>query len=97
MRSRTSWSSARVERVDGREGLVEQQDLRARDERTRDCDALLHPAGELPRMLVRHAVEAQLASIASARAILSRLVTPAPRSGNMTFRITFSQGKSERL
>ena len=48
------------QRVHRRERLVEEDDLRVRDQRTGDGDALLHPAGELPRILVRSAFEAHL-------------------------------------
>jgi hypothetical protein len=48
------------ERVDGRERLVEQQDLRAGDERACDRDALLHPARKLPGVLARDAAQAEL-------------------------------------
>ena len=48
------------ERVDRRERLVEQQDLRPRDERARDRDPLLHAARELPRVLARDAAQAEL-------------------------------------
>ena len=39
-------------RVDRRERLVHQQDRRLVGERARDRDALLHAAGELPRVVV---------------------------------------------
>ncbi len=86
------------ERVDRGERLVQQQQLGPRDEGARDRDALLHPAGELPGVLARDAVQAQLVrATASARAIRSGRVSPRARSGNMTLRSTVSHGKSERL
>ena len=48
------------ESVDRGERLVQQQELRPRDERSRDRDALLHSAGELPRVLVCNAVKSHL-------------------------------------
>ncbi len=44
--------------VEGREGLVEQEELRLRDDRTRERDALLLAARELGRTTLRVAVEA---------------------------------------
>src|SRR5215210_3124222 len=45
-------------RVHGRERLVHEQDRRLVGERARDRHALLHPAGELPRVAVEDAREA---------------------------------------
>ena len=44
--------------VDGREGLVHQQDQGLVGEGTRDRDALLHPSRELPGIVVDEAREA---------------------------------------
>ena len=51
------------QRVHGAEGLVEQQHLRIGGKRPRDGDTLLHAAGELPRILVFKAVEADLPQV----------------------------------
>ena len=55
------------ERVERRERLVEQQDLRLGDQGARQRDALLLPAGELRRQAVRAALHATRARAARAR------------------------------
>ena len=66
------------ERVHRCERLVEQEDLRTRDERSRDRHALLHATGELPRVFLPHALQPHFAQDARRRARASPSADPAP-------------------
>ena len=83
-------------RVDRRERLVHQQDRRLVRERTRDRDALLHAAGELPRVVVDEAGQADGVE----RLLDEPLAVGARdflwRSGSSTLFRTEAQGISER-
>ena len=84
-------------RVDRRERLVHQQDLRLVGQRAGDRHALLHPAGELPRVAVQEAREAhRLDGVLDELGGLG-LLSCLRRSGNATFWRTLIQGNSERL
>ena len=85
------------ERVDRRERLVQEKDLRPRSERPRDRHPLLHPTGELPRVLARDVARPISSSDRLGPRRSLGLESPAPRSGSITLRITVSHGKSERL
>ena len=85
-------------RVDGGERLVHEQDRRLVGERAGDRDALLHPAGELPGIVVDESRqpdgrERLLDERSSARSSSSGLW----RSGSRTLLRTDAQGISERL
>ena len=84
------------QRVHGAEGLVEQQHLRIGGKRPRDGDTLLHAAGELPRVLVFKAVEADLPQVIPA--LRPQFATPCPGRalhGNMTLSMTVRQAKRD--
>ena len=60
MRSSRSWSSARVSASTEANGSSSSSTCGSRDERPRDRDALLHPAGELPGIRPRDSFQADL-------------------------------------
>ena len=84
--------------VHRRERLVHQQDRGLVRERARDRDALLHPAGELPGVVVEEARQADRLERPPRRAALrSGRVSFLCRSGSRTLLRTDVHGMSERL
>ena len=87
-------SSSRVCSSSARERLVHQQDLRLGGERARDRDALAHAAGQLGRVAVLEAVEAdQLDEVRRRARCACAFGMPAISSGKATFSITVRHGK----
>ena len=82
------------ERVHRCERLVEQQDLRTRDERSRDRHALLHATGELPGYFFPTPSNPTSRSTPSTRPSFSERDSRSRRSGNMTLRVTLARERA---
>ena len=82
-------------RVEGAERLVHQQDVGVLGERTRQCGALAHAAGQLVRPLRRRSRRGALPTAAARREPAARACgTPARRIGSSMLAATVSHGNS---
>ena len=86
------------QRIDRAERLVHQQHGRAASQRARDRHALLHAAGQLPRIVPLEAGELHEADqLARARGNLGARQRSLLSNPNATLRSTVFQGNSERV
>ena len=85
-------------RVDRGERLVHEQQLGLVGQRAGDGDALLHAAGELPRVAVADVGQPDRRErLLDPRLALAPSPTPSTFSGSATLPATVSHGNSERL
>ena len=83
--------------VDGRERLVHQQHVGIDGERAGEADALAHAAGELVRIALLEAGEADLADVVARRSPRARRAgMPRSSSPKATLRSTVAQGSSAK-
>ncbi len=95
MRCSSTFMVSRVMRVERAERLVHQQQRRIVDQRAHQRDALLHAAGQLPRIAVLEAGEADQRRAARARAASSRSrPSRCTSTGSSTLPSTLRQGNS---